>query len=90
MHQIKRSGQEQASGHAGLNCKALLVQSVAHLHRAIQMIAAIDKNEREDEPDKSTDQAGGMTVKHCIGAIWRISRKEPFAQPATNRDYQSN
>ena len=73
---------------AGLDGKPLFVQGIAHLHRAVQVVTLADKNERENEPCQAAQQDGGMVMEHYVRAIRRICSKEPFPQPAANRNHQ--
>ncbi len=45
--QVQCTGQKQPCRHAGLDGEPLFVQSIAHLHRAIQVITLADQNERK-------------------------------------------
>ena len=87
-HQVKRARKQQPRSEAGLDRQALFVQSIAHLHRAVQVITLADQNQRENEPPQAAKQDRGMVVEHDIGAVGRICSKQPFPKPAANRNHQ--
>ncbi len=89
-HQIERAREQQPRREAGLDRKPLFVQSIAHLHRAVQVVTLAHKNERKNEPCQAAQQDGGMVMEHYVRAVRRICSKKPFPQPAANRNHQGS
>ena len=59
--QVKRAGEEQAGGKAGLGAHPLLMEKVGHVHRRIKMQAPAGDNERKGESAQKRQQRSTST-----------------------------
>src|ERR1700677_2354939 len=64
------------------------MQSIAHLHGAVEVITPADKNERENKPCQAAEKDGWVGMEHHVGPVGRVRSEEPLTEPAANRDHQ--